>query len=64
METRAESISISHDGYEPWLRERAERLADVGNGFLAELAPPARLGYQTENILGRRLACRSMANVP
>jgi hypothetical protein len=34
------NISLSHDGYEQWLRERARRLADVGNEFLAELAPP------------------------
>jgi len=34
------SISLSQEGYEAWLRQRAERLADVGNEFLAELAPP------------------------
>lgn len=34
------TISISHEGYEQWLRERAKRLAEVGNEFLAELAPP------------------------
>jgi hypothetical protein len=36
----AATLSLSHEGYEAWLRERAQRLADVGNGFLAELAPP------------------------
>lgn len=35
------SISVSPDGYETWLRKRAERLAKVGNEFLTELAPPA-----------------------
>jgi hypothetical protein len=38
------SISLSHDGYEAWLRERAQRLTEVGNEFLAELAPPASAG--------------------
>lgn len=33
------SLSISHDGYEEWLRRRAKTLADAGNAFLAELAP-------------------------
>jgi hypothetical protein len=32
-------ISVSREGYEPWLRKRAARLAEVGNEFLAELAP-------------------------
>jgi hypothetical protein len=34
------SISLSPTGYEDWLRKRANRLAEVGNEFLAELAPP------------------------
>ena len=33
------SLSVSHDGYEQWLRCRANRLAEVGNEFLLELAP-------------------------
>jgi len=33
------SLSISHDGYEEWLKRRAQTLADAGNAFLAELAP-------------------------
>lgn len=33
------SLSISHEGYEDWLRRRAKALADAGNAFLAELAP-------------------------
>lgn len=33
------SISISHDRYEHWLRDRANRLAEVGNEFLASLRP-------------------------
>ncbi len=32
---------VSHQGYEAWVRQRAQRLADAGNEFLAELAPPA-----------------------
>jgi hypothetical protein len=35
-----DTLSLSHDGYEAWVRGRAERLAEVGNEFLAELAPP------------------------
>lgn len=38
------SVSVSHEGYESWLRGRAKRLAEVGNEFLAELAPPASAG--------------------
>jgi hypothetical protein len=34
------SLSISLDGYESWLHNRAERLAEVGNEFLNELKPP------------------------
>jgi hypothetical protein len=34
------SLSLSHEGYEAWLFERAKRLAEVGNEFLAELKPP------------------------
>lgn len=34
------ALSVSHDGYDEWLRTRAEQLAMVGNEFLAELAPP------------------------
>jgi hypothetical protein len=34
------SISLSPAGYEDWVRARAKRLAEVGNEFLAELAPP------------------------
>jgi hypothetical protein len=30
--------SVSREGYEPWLRERAERLAGVANEFFAELS--------------------------
>ena len=33
------SLSISHDGYEHWLRGRAHHLAEAGNEFLGELAP-------------------------
>ncbi|MGH9558841.1 MAG: hypothetical protein ACRD30_06330, partial [Bryobacteraceae bacterium] len=32
-------ISVPREGYETWLRERADRLADVGNAFLTELSP-------------------------
>ena len=34
-------VSVSREGYESWLRKRAERLAEVSNEFLAELAPSA-----------------------
>lgn len=37
-------LSVAHDGYEDWLRQRAKRLADVGNEFLAELAPSEPAG--------------------
>ena len=38
----ASSLSLSPDGYESWLRQRVQRLADAGNEFLVELAhtPP------------------------
>lgn len=35
------SLSISRDGYEEWIKRRAKVLADAGNAFLAELAPPS-----------------------
>jgi hypothetical protein len=31
--------SVSLEAYEPWLRARAERLAEAANGFLSELSP-------------------------
>lgn len=31
--------SLSHEGYKAWVRNRATRLAEVGNEFLTELAP-------------------------
>ena len=34
----ASSLSLSPDGYKNWLHQRAQRLADAGNEFLAELA--------------------------
>jgi len=34
------TISLSYEGYETWVRNRAKRLAEVGNELLAELAPP------------------------
>jgi hypothetical protein len=34
-------MSVSYQGYESWLRERARRLAEIGNAFLVELSPPA-----------------------
>jgi hypothetical protein len=33
------TLSLSHEGYEAWVRNRAMRLAEVGNEFLAELGP-------------------------
>ena len=33
-------ISVSREGYESWLRQRAERLAEVANEFLFELSTP------------------------
>ena len=38
------SLSVSHEGYEAWLRDRAIRLAHAGNAFLSELAPPQVAG--------------------
>lgn len=38
------TLSLSHEGYEAWVRNRAKRLADVGNEFLAELAPSEPAG--------------------
>jgi hypothetical protein len=35
------TISVSREGYESWVRERAQRLAEVANAFLAELSPPS-----------------------
>lgn len=34
------SISLSQEGYKTWVQDRAARLAEVANGFFAELAPP------------------------
>jgi hypothetical protein len=34
------SISLSQEGYKTWVQGRATRLAEVANGFFAELAPP------------------------
>jgi hypothetical protein len=34
-----DSASLSPERYEDWLRERAARLAEAGNAFLAELTP-------------------------
>jgi hypothetical protein len=36
----SEITRVSHQGYEAWVRQRAQRLADAGNEFLSELAPP------------------------
>jgi hypothetical protein len=33
------SISLSQEGYKTWVQDRAARLAEVANGFFAELAP-------------------------
>lgn len=38
------NLSVSHDGYEQWLRCRANRLAEVGNELLVELAPNEAAG--------------------
>lgn len=38
------TLSLSHEGYEEWVRNRANRLAEVGNEFLAELAPSQPAG--------------------
>jgi len=38
------ALSVSHEGFEAWVRNRAKRLAEVGNEFLAELAPPQPAG--------------------
>ncbi len=34
------SISLSQEGYKTWVQERAHRLADVANDFIAEIVPP------------------------
>lgn len=38
------TLSLAHEGYEEWVRGRAKRLANVGNEFLAELAPSQPAG--------------------
>lgn len=38
------TLSISHDGYEEWIKRRGKALADAGNAFLEELAPPSEHG--------------------
>ena len=38
------TLSLSHEGYEAWVRNRAKRLAEVGNEFLAKLAPVEPVG--------------------
>ncbi len=35
----SEITTVSHQGYEAWVRQRVQRLADAGNEFLSQLAP-------------------------
>lgn len=38
------TLTLSHEGYEEWVRNRAKRLAEVGNEFFAALAPSQAAG--------------------
>lgn len=41
------SITMSPEDYLPWLHKRAQQLADAGNDFLSQLAPPGITSTQS-----------------